>query len=212
MSLEDVHAAIDRVLGLDDKTKAIISATVRELFPDRSEKTLANIEVRARDLWHSDDPVFSRTLVASLAEREPVLTRLTPSVSDVVAYKEAEAARTGMPWGPEQRLAAQRTAAAMDDEARLALVPHDWKLAPVVVAKPAATPENLEEDLDRELEKRLGLAPGAARCMLPSDRRRFHEQLRKDKPNAVEPTPLTERQMRDPAARIAAARREAKAK
>lgn len=210
--MQHIHDAIDKALGVTPEVLAKIEHTVRACYPDRSEGTITKIIAHAKNLWLNGDEALSRQMIANLSTIDPVLTRRTPSVADVVAVKEAEAARLGIKWGPERKIAEHRAASAMTDEQRLEAVPADFKLAPEKVATPMAA-KTSEQVLDAELEKRFGLQPGSARSLSALDRQRYHAALRKEgAPKSVGTAPLSEREERDPVARINAARRAAAAK
>jgi hypothetical protein len=204
--MKHINEAIDRVWGISPEVLSKIENTVRDLYPDRSEGTIAKIVSHAKDLWLKNDEDLSRAMIANLSTIDPTLTRRTPTIADVVAVKEAEAKRLGIAWGPEGKLSAHRAASAMTDEQRLAAVPADFTLLPQKAATLIAAPTS-EEALDAEIERRFGMTPGTARSLSALDRQRYHDALRKEvKPEATA-APLSEREERDPIARIAAARR-----
>lgn len=171
-----VDESFDRVFGITPEVKTEIAALVKELYPACSEQTRQNIAEHAKSFLITGNRTELRANIAALGQREPLLTRRTPSVADVVAFREVEAKAKGMAWGPEARIRAHREASALDDEGRLAAVPTSFKIAAPVEAKPAPASSVSEvEKRDAEILARTGRDP---RQMLVSERQRLHAELR----------------------------------
>lgn len=179
---------VDRALGIDEAVKQKIAATVRELYPNRSEAALTAITRRAKALWTVGDDDLSRSMVAALAKIDPALTRRTPTPDDIVAYRESQAKTRGLTWDAQKRLSAFREAQGMDDAARLAAVGADFKLSDATPKAETATPVSATaEKLDAEIEKRFGLAPGTARSMSAIKRRDLHAYLEREEAAGKKP-------------------------
>jgi len=125
--------------------------------------------------------VMIQTKIENVAAAAPELVRTPPTPDQLVGYQAAEFEKKhGRAMRPIELLNAQRLAAELDPDARLAKVPSDAQLPearePAKVSTPLAPP--MPDDIgaiDAEIERRTGKT---AAELLPSQRRAYHDKIK----------------------------------
>lgn len=207
---------VDAALGIDSAQIARIDRLCEQAFPARSSHIAAQIRHAAKMGWSpNEDDAYNLAAIRALAViKGAAFVRATPTPDQYVTHTEATAKQKGVTWDAEKRLGAYRKAQSMSPEELLEAVPATFEAPAVVTSAPIATKPTAEEDLDRLVEQRFGMLPGTARSLSALDRQRYHAALKKAEAarttNSVAPASATD--LKDPVARMAAARRAAASK